>query len=337
MMRPKREKFPASPPVTPSTAGRPDRGAICHAGKARRARATLIWRQVGRPWLHWSLRSVTSIWRSSAFISSSVRRRFARTAPWQAMVASNSLLGALDHAAALVLCQLGQHVARELHRVALGQRAGDGAHGQRLGGKRRDFQPKGGQCLAGIFGGGHLGRRGGKRGGNQERLAGDLPGVELLLEPLVDDAFVGGVHVDHHQALRVFGQDVDALELRDRAAQRPVASGQWRGRCAARRWAGHLDPPLAPVSCSTTTPEHRSPGGPPHQGAARPAASVDPSRPERLRRPRRSQLAGSTTRPASGPPRWSAAPPAQTRPRGARPGAPRGRHETAPRSWSDAR
>ena len=41
----------------------------------------LICRQVGRPWLHWSERSVSSIWRSKAFISSSVRRRLARTAP----------------------------------------------------------------------------------------------------------------------------------------------------------------------------------------------------------------------------------------------------------------
>ena len=33
---------------------------------------SVSWRQVGRPWLHWSERSVTSIWRSRAFISSSV-------------------------------------------------------------------------------------------------------------------------------------------------------------------------------------------------------------------------------------------------------------------------
>ena len=38
-------------------------------------------RQVGRPWLHWSARSVRSMSRSSAFISSCVNRRLARTAP----------------------------------------------------------------------------------------------------------------------------------------------------------------------------------------------------------------------------------------------------------------
>src|SRR5690606_1120418 len=35
--------------------------------------------QVGRPWLHWPLRSVASMSRSKAFISGMVRRRLART------------------------------------------------------------------------------------------------------------------------------------------------------------------------------------------------------------------------------------------------------------------
>ena len=51
----------------------------------------LSWVHVGRPWLHWSARSVASMSRSSAFISGIVSWRLARTAPWQAMVASNSL------------------------------------------------------------------------------------------------------------------------------------------------------------------------------------------------------------------------------------------------------
>ena len=44
-------------------------------------------RHVGRPWLHWSARGVFSMSRSSAFISSSVSRRLARTEVWQAIVA----------------------------------------------------------------------------------------------------------------------------------------------------------------------------------------------------------------------------------------------------------
>ena len=52
---------------------------------ARRGSRRLIWRQVGRPWLHWSARSVRSMSRSSAFISSMVSVRWARTAPWHAL------------------------------------------------------------------------------------------------------------------------------------------------------------------------------------------------------------------------------------------------------------
>ena len=50
--------------------------------------ASDIFTQVGRPWLHWPLCGVTSISRSSAFISATDRMRPARTEPWQAMVAA---------------------------------------------------------------------------------------------------------------------------------------------------------------------------------------------------------------------------------------------------------
>ena len=40
---------------------------------------------MGRPWLHWPLRSVASISRRRAFISGKPRRRPARTEPWQAI------------------------------------------------------------------------------------------------------------------------------------------------------------------------------------------------------------------------------------------------------------
>ena len=46
-------------------------------------------------------------------------------------------------------------------------------------------------------------------------------GAELLFQALVDDAFVRGVHVHQHQALGVFGQDVDAVQLGNGAAQGP--------------------------------------------------------------------------------------------------------------------
>ena len=56
----------------------------------------------------------------------------------------------------------------------------------------------------------------------------------LVFQPLVDDALVGGVHVHHHQALGVFGQYINALQLRQRAAQRPVALGQSGGGAGSK-------------------------------------------------------------------------------------------------------
>src|SRR5439155_17848999 len=67
-----------------------------HAGHQRPRRKSLSrsamvsWYQVGRPWLQLPERSVSSISRSSAFISVAVSTRFARTAAWQAIVARSS-------------------------------------------------------------------------------------------------------------------------------------------------------------------------------------------------------------------------------------------------------
>ena len=91
------------------------------------------------------------------------------------------------------------------------------------------------------LGRGHLLRRGGKGGGDEQGLAGHgrhatlrlRDGIELTFEPLIDDAFMRSVHVHHHQALAVLCQDVDALQLRNGAAEWPVAFGQ-RGGCRFR-------------------------------------------------------------------------------------------------------
>ena len=73
-------------------------------------------------------------------------------------------------------------------------------------------------------------RRGGEGGGDQQRLAGDAGAVELVFQSLVDDALMRRVHIDQHQAGVVFGQDVDAVQLRDRAAERPVVRRLGFGR-----------------------------------------------------------------------------------------------------------
>jgi hypothetical protein len=66
----------------------------------------------------------------------------ARTAPWQAMVASISLRARCTTVAGVVLGQLGQHAARQLHRIALGQLAGTARTARVRGRQRRDLQPQ---------------------------------------------------------------------------------------------------------------------------------------------------------------------------------------------------
>ena len=76
-------------------------------------------------------RSVASIWRSSAFISSTVSRRLARTARVAGHRGQQIVARALHHAARIGLLQLGQHRARQLHQIGVGQRGGAASNGQR--------------------------------------------------------------------------------------------------------------------------------------------------------------------------------------------------------------
>ncbi len=65
----------------------------------------------------------------------------------------------------------------------------------------------------------------GKGHGHEQSLCGHVCAFvtlgPLLLQPLIDDALVGGVHIDHDQALGVFRQDIDAVQLRQCATQGP--------------------------------------------------------------------------------------------------------------------
>ena len=141
----------------------------------------------------------------------------------------NLVLRALDHGAGVVLCQLGEHAARQLHRVTLRQCGRYRAHGEGFGRKSRYIQAQRVQRLGVGLRGIDLQGRCRKRGGQEQRLAGDgghRAALQLGFEPLVDDALMRRVHVDHDQALLVFSQDVDALQLRQRPAQRPVLWGR---------------------------------------------------------------------------------------------------------------
>jgi hypothetical protein len=179
------------------------------------------------------------------------------------MVASSSSLGALDHGAGVVLGQFGQHAARQLHRVALGQRGGHGAHGQGFGREGRDLQAQRGRvsALASAVATsvGVAAKVAGISSGWLAERLGPRPAA-VGLEPLVDDALVRGVHVHHHQALGVFGQDVDAVQLRHGAAQRPVACGrQFPAAAASAVGDGAAAGPARGASChSTATPPRRA-------------------------------------------------------------------------------
>ena len=152
------------------------------------------------------------------------------------------VLRAFDHVAGIVLGQLGQHAAGQLAGVAFGVVArecgGHGAHGQGFGRKRADLQAQLRQRFGVGFCCGHFERRGREGGWNQQRLAGDAfvgRGVHLRFQALVDDAFVRRVHVHDDQALRVFSQDVDALQLREGLAKWPGLAVGGRLHSTGRR------------------------------------------------------------------------------------------------------
>jgi hypothetical protein len=175
--------------------------------------------QVGRPWLHWSARSVASIWRSRAFISIRPSARWARTAPWQAMVASSSLRRASTTRLAGMFGQVAQQRAHQLVHLSARQQRRQAAHGDfaRAGGG--DLEAERGQGFGLVFHGGQLGRAGGKHQRHQQGLRRRRTGVEGGLELFVEDALMRGVHVDQHQPGGVLRQDVDAMQLRDGVAE----------------------------------------------------------------------------------------------------------------------
>src|SRR5205823_3662968 len=83
--------------------------------------------------------------------------------------------------------------------------------------------------------GGFLRRRG-EGGRDEQRLRLDAARGEARFQALVDDAFVRRMHVDDHQALVVFGEHVDAGDLRDGATERPVGVVGQRRRGDGGGW-----------------------------------------------------------------------------------------------------
>ena len=148
------------------------------------------------------------------------------------------VVGALNHGAGIVLRQLGQHAAGQRHRVRLRQRGRHRAHRQGLGRKSCDLQAQRLQRVGSAVGDGNFLRCGGESRRNQQRLAGDGGVDELGFQTLINNALVRRMHVDDHQTGGVLGEDVDALQLRQRPAQRPLAVWE-RGGLRCSRLLGH--------------------------------------------------------------------------------------------------
>ena len=81
---------------------------------------------------------------------------------------------------------------------------------------------------------GDLARIGAKRDRYQQRLYQDRTGVEAVLDLLVQDALVRRMHVDEHQPALVLREDVDAVELGERKAERVLAGALGRGNAGKR-------------------------------------------------------------------------------------------------------
>src|SRR5438094_930485 len=84
-------------------------------------------------------------------------------------------------------------------------------------------------ALAGALGFLHLAQQGVHRAG-----------IERSLESFVKDALVRGVHVDQYQPLLVLSEDIDAVQLREREAERRRAGRARVFGCDALQCSGAL-------------------------------------------------------------------------------------------------
>ena len=130
--------------------------------------------------------------------------------------------GACQHRAGIVLRQFGQHLPGQLHRIGCRQHRRNHPHRQRLAVECGDFQPELLQACRILFSRGNLLRSGRKHGGYQQGLGLQRCGLHLLLELFVDDALVRSMHVHDHHAVRIFGHDVHAVDLRHGTPQGPI-------------------------------------------------------------------------------------------------------------------
>ena len=183
--------------------------------------ARVSWYHVGRPWLQLPERSVSSISRSSAFISGErqravgAHRGMAGHRGEQLVLARGERLGSRR--------TRGSRAARRARGAAMSpaaSAAGAARTASSFGPDTATSRPRRSSTVAVLLGRGDVERLGREHRGHEQRLPLHRAGVEVALQPLHDDALVRGVHVHEHEAGLVLRQDVDAVQLGERIAER---------------------------------------------------------------------------------------------------------------------
>ncbi len=271
-------------------------------------------------------RSVASIWRSSAFISGTLRRRSAWMALRQARLPSSRCAAGLEVMRALLGQHVAHHRAHNSARSALAEQRRHAAHGHAA---RREARRARTRAAAEVRAHARAPRRLVRPQFHddrlEQRLGRQLP-RHLALQFFVQHALVRCMGIDQHQALLVLRQHVDAVQLRDRRAEparrarrRPVPRP--RRRLGDRRRAERRQDP-SPRAASWKS---KAGQGPPLTGDD----AVEMRRSRRRRRRSRHAPDGARPRPSSPSVR---VPRRATRNRGS--GARRG---NAPRASADVR
>ena len=127
----------------------------------------------------------------------------------------------LGHAAGrAVLSQVDQHVAQQCFDIAFGEQCRHATKQQRLRAAPAEVETEFRERGRLAFGDVRLALRHCDGDRHEQRLDADAFAIVRGLELFVADALVRGVHVDHDQAFRALGQDVDAVQLGDGVAER---------------------------------------------------------------------------------------------------------------------